>query len=503
MVADRRTFLGGAAAAVAGLPQLGFLNSLPHLKAEDVQVDPKIVRLRDEIEPLVQLLEKTPRGEIIKTFAQQIGKGTSYKEILAALLLAGVRNVQPRPSVGFKFHAVLVVNSTHLASQAAEGQDRWLPLFWGLDNFKSSQSRDVQEGNWTMSSVDEAKVPASEAARGQLTKAIETWNVSAADVATAGLVRGAKPRDVFEFFARYGARDFRSIGHKAIFVANSWRALQTIGWEHAEPVLRSLTYAMLNHEGNPNPAQSDQAADRPWRENQKRAASLAKDWRNGKVDNGATLELIQSIREESDSAVCDLVIQQLNNGVAVQSIQDALFAASAEMIMQQPQIVAMHAVTTTNAIQFCFRETTDDLTRRLLLLQNAAFLPMFRDAMKSRGALSDLRIDRIGDVEGQATVDDIFDTLGANKRDASIKALSYLQHNLDPSPLIARARELVFLKGSDSHDYKFSSAILEDYQHVSPNWRNQYMAACTFKLKSSRDKDTSLIARTREALEKS
>jgi hypothetical protein len=34
--------------------------------------------------------------------------------VLAALLLAGVRNIQPRP-VGFKFHAVLVVNSAHLA----------------------------------------------------------------------------------------------------------------------------------------------------------------------------------------------------------------------------------------------------------------------------------------------------------------------------------------------------------------------------------------------------
>jgi hypothetical protein len=31
-------------------------------------------------------------------------------------LLAGVRNIEPRPSVGFKFHAVLVVNPVHLAS---------------------------------------------------------------------------------------------------------------------------------------------------------------------------------------------------------------------------------------------------------------------------------------------------------------------------------------------------------------------------------------------------
>ncbi len=64
--------------------------------------------------------------------------------------LAAVRNVQPRPSVGFKFHAVLVVNSAHLASLSARDTDRWRPIFCGVDYFKDSQARDQREGNWTM-----------------------------------------------------------------------------------------------------------------------------------------------------------------------------------------------------------------------------------------------------------------------------------------------------------------------------------------------------------------
>ena len=77
--------------------------------------------------------------------------------------------------------------------------------------------------------------------------------------------------EVFEVFARYGCRDFRDIGHKAIFVANSFRTLQTIGWHHAEPVLRSLAYALLHHEGT-NPAKRDGDPDRPGRKNAERAA---------------------------------------------------------------------------------------------------------------------------------------------------------------------------------------------------------------------------------------
>jgi len=499
MSADRRRFLRATAGAVATLGPLGFLESLPRISAQDVQVDPKVVRLSGELEPLVQLLEKTPKAKIVETFAERIRSGTTYKEVLAALLLAGVRNVQPRPSVGFKFHAVLVVNATHLASMEAKGQDRWLPLFWGLDNFKDSQARDVSEGNWTMSPVDESSVPTGSTARKDLLSAIESWDESAADAACAGLVRHAKPTDVFEFFARYGGRDFRSIGHKIIFVANSWRTLQTIGWEHAEPVLRSLTYAMLNHVGDPNPPKSDLAADRPWRENQKRAVGLRKDWRAGTTDDGATRELLESLREQDDSSVADLVASQLNRGVAVQSIQDGLFAGAAELLMRQPAIVSMHALTTTNAMQYCYRTTNDDLTRRLLLLQNAAFLTLFRDAMKSRGDVGEHRIDKLTRAEKPGTVDELFDTLGRDKDAAASQALSILTATNDPQPIFAKARELIFLKGRDSHDYKFSSAILEDFQHVSPKWRHQYMAACLFKLRSSGEPDSPLVQKTRDA----
>ena len=52
--------------------------------------------------------------------------------------------------------------------------------------------------------------------------------------------------------------------------------------------------------------------------------------------------------------------------------------------MRQPGIVAPHAVTTTNALHYAWQRCRDDSTR-YLLLQNAAFLSMFRQTMASRG----------------------------------------------------------------------------------------------------------------------
>ena len=118
---SRRRFLQTAAAggAVLGLGDLGLLGRLPPLGAAEVQAGMKRMGMRPEIDPLVKLLEETPREELLERVAARIHKGLSYQEILAALLLAGVCNVKPRPNVGFKFHAVLVVNSAHLASLAA------------------------------------------------------------------------------------------------------------------------------------------------------------------------------------------------------------------------------------------------------------------------------------------------------------------------------------------------------------------------------------------------
>ena len=134
---SRRHLLQTGAATGA----LGFLSKIPLLGAEDVKLDPNQVQFRPEIEPLIRLLEETPRERLLEEVAGRIKKGTTYREILSALLLAGVRNIQPRP-VGFKFHAVLVVNSAHLASVNSPDSDRWLPIFWALDYFKSSQARD-------------------------------------------------------------------------------------------------------------------------------------------------------------------------------------------------------------------------------------------------------------------------------------------------------------------------------------------------------------------------
>jgi hypothetical protein len=503
---SRRDFLTTTAAAgtVASIGDFGFLGKLPPLSAAQAQVGPAMVRFSSDIEPLVRLLEETPRNRLIEVAGERVRNGTSYQQLLSALLLAGVRSIRPRP-VGFQFHAVLVTISAHLASQAAQDRDRWLPMFWALDNFKASQARHLQVTDWVMPPVNEGQVPSATQARRRFIEAMDNWDESGADVAIAGLTRTAGASEVIELFWRYGARDFRAIGHKAIYAANAWRTLQTIGWRHAEPVLRSLAFAMLEHEGG-NPAQRNDDRDRPWRENLQRVLHIRGDWQRGRIADNAAADLLATLRTGTPAECSDQVVALLNQSIDPACVWDGIFLMAGELLMRQPGIVGLHTVTTANALHYAYQTSENDETRQLLMLQAAAFLALFRANMAQRGNLRDLRVDTLQRQDltaqpGPEAIEEVLAAINGDRMIAARKTLALLHANRSHAEsLMSAARRLVFSKGRDSHDYKFSGSVLEDYYHATPHWRDRFLAMGMFHLKGARDPDNNLIQRTRAAL---
>lgn len=485
-----------------GIGGLTFFNGLPPISAAEARLAPGTVPLEPDIEPLVRLLEDTPREKLLEVVSTRVRKGLSYQELLAALLLAGVRNIQPRPSVGFKFHAVLAVNSVYQASLAAADADRWLALFWALDYFKDSQAQNVKEGGWRMKPVDNARLPEAGKSQQVFCRAMDDWDEAEADAAAAGLARTAGSSQVFELLYRYGARDFRAIGHKAIYVANTERLLTQVGWRHAEPVVRSLAFALLSHEGA-NPAHRDADADRPWRRNQELAAKMPADWQAGKLNRAATVGILAVLRQGTSDAACNAATEQLHRGVAPQSLWDAVFCGAAELLLRQPGIVALHSVTTSNALHRAYATSGDDRTRRVLLLQAVAFVPLFRQALGGRGQVRDMPIDRLEAIPtsgGENAAEEIFAEIGRDRHVAAGKTLAYLQGRGGADDFMSAARRLILLKGRDPHDYKFSVAALEDYYNVSPEWRDRFLAASAMQLRGSHEKDNSLVDRIRAAV---
>ena len=117
----------------------------------------------------------------------------------------------------------------------------------------------------------------------------------------------------------------------------------------------------------------------------------------------------------------------------------------------------------------------------MLLLQNVAFLRLFHQpcgvvgVAEDRDALEPTTVTSDGSRRLSEIFSDVSDPNAVPARCWDFCASS-------AESLIAEARRLVFLKGNDSHDYKFSSAVLEDYYALSPDWRDRYLAMSVFKL---------------------
>ena len=128
----------------------------------------------------------------------------------------------------------------------------------------------------------------------------------------------------------YGARDFRNIGHKPIFVANSRRTLDCIGWQHAEPVLRSLVMALLEQDAQGNPEQRRRGIRSAVANEFGTSQKLPENWAGGRIDSGATKELLAAMRQAKPEEMGPTVVELLRKGVAPSSIWDAAFSAPAK-----------------------------------------------------------------------------------------------------------------------------------------------------------------------------
>ena len=461
---DRRNFLraaGGAAALSLG-------------------GGPGLARTRPGVGALHRLMEETPRERVAAELAGLIKGGLDRRTTLAALAVATSRRVRPFPSVGFKYHSVLALQSVHLAALNLPDRERWLPVFWALDYFKRAQERERNAGGWTMGPPPARAAATAEEARRRLVDGLESWDVEAVDPAIVDFARLAPPGRLSEILFRYGIRDLRAIGHKTIAVQNVHRLLPVVGPENAAPVLRSLAAALQNHGYDPNPATRDLPADRSWRAFRAMLGEVPKTWKQGRRDDAARDGLVRALREVSELDAGRAAIDLLKRGVSADSIWEALFATAAELVLRSPRVVPVHAQTSANAFHYAFQHARAGDTQLLALLQSAAFMPGFR--RRVRHARPDLRIEELEPLaatgDGADALRDAFSELPGDPVSGARKALHYLQRGGSADGLAAAARRHLARNGRWSHDYKFTEAALENHRRMAPTaWRDRILAA--------------------------
>lgn len=463
---NRRTFIQSTGAAGLGLSRLG------------------LTETGDTVSTLLKLLEDSPRERIPRELVGMIRAGLPYEDLLAAVSLAAVRDVQPYPDVGFKYHSVMMLRSIHLTTRHLAPVDRWLPIIWAADYFKDAQAQERVSSGWRMPSRQAgASNGDPQAARRSLVTALDNWDRDAADAAVVKYAQVAHPDEIFALLFPYGARDLRAIGHKAIAVSNAHSLITLFGGAHAQPILRSTVAALQNDDGGPNPARRDLQPDRAWRQNRKRIAQIPPSWKQGRDDPGARSELRAALYRVSDEEVGAVVVEVLRQGVSPDAVWQVLFNTSAELLMLQPGILPLHAQTTANALHYAYRVCSDEQTQQLMLLQCAAFVAMFRGM--THAAATDLNLQELQPLPldhavAQTAWDEIFSDLSGGRRlQAARKTLGCLHTQDDAaSTLIATARHHLVYNADEAHDYKFAEAMFDSYEQLSdPGWRYRFLSA--------------------------
>ena len=486
---DRRTFVQSVGAAGVGLTgRLGLADT------------------EGSVAMLAKMLEESARERLPGELTRMIRSGLRCEELLAALVLAATRNVQPYPDVGFKYHAVMMLRSIHSTQQHLPPAEMWLPVIWAVDYFKDTQAQERASSGWHMSTRAAAPGTNSEAARRSLVTALDKWDHEAADAAVVDYARSAHPADIFPLLFSYGARDLREIGHKAITVSNAHSLMTLFGGSAAsEPILRSTVAALVNSEGEPDPASHDLAPDRPWRRNRERLHQIPRSWKEGHDDPGARGELRSALYSVSVEQSGSIVIEMLRQGLSAEAIWQVLFDTAAEFLMHQPGIVPLHAQTTANALHYAYRVCDSEQTQQLLLLQCAAFTAMFRGM--THAMEKDINLRKLEPLPPERKdvdpLDEIFSDLSRGRRmDAARKSLSYLRTGGDANNLIATARRHLVYGAEEAHDYKFAEAVFDTYaQFPDPTWGASFLSAGMAYFKAPGQHPVPIVAETLKLLQ--
>jgi hypothetical protein len=231
----RRYFLGTAATAGAALSLGEWAGLLPLSAAcaDEAKVTPELVRFSPDIEPIVRLIEQTPRERCVAAMIEQLRAGLPYRHFLAALYLAAIRAAKWHGQIHGYDHNAYVVHSAHQLALDLPVSDRLLPAFHALDNFKGMQlGYPKRQGT----PVFTGTVPAAEKAAEELHTAMREWDPERAERAIVALVRSQGTTAVLEPLWHYAGRDWGFIGQKTTMSTPS----RCISGRRSDPPGRAL-----------------------------------------------------------------------------------------------------------------------------------------------------------------------------------------------------------------------------------------------------------------------
>ena len=489
---SRRSFLKSAATG-SGLMGLGSLAGLDHLLAEDENViKPRnwAFRYDDQIERIVRLIEDTPLDKCVEQMAVRLRGGLSYRQFLAALYLAGLRNGN---DFGY-YHCIYVLHAANDLGLDAPVDERFMSLFGSLGIFKSWQRQRYSGDGHFGWRKRPTKLPQADKALARFHEASSNADPDAAEAAIITLGRTVGWRHLFDLIAPYAMVDV----HEWICLSNCFRILPVIGWQHAESTLRMMA--------------RNYSSTQPWHASwfrlrrdaaERKFGPLPSGWVDSKGNKAATLDFISALRESTPNSAFELTWKQLATGkIRAGSIWDAIHLVAAEQFSRSfGNGDELHQNTGMNALHYAFRASRGSEQRLIALMRAVTWTAQpwaVGRNLKESQMLANIEPADIPPLP-RIAAEEILNS-SAKDENAIGKAYAFSMQHPNASVLKEAQRQHVFETGGDSHAYKYLAAIQENSRQVSPEWRAHVFASSVAGYRGKQPTSNPMILRAREAL---
>jgi hypothetical protein len=455
----------------------------------------------EQLEALAREILATPRGKVLDWAEGRLRQGLDWRDLEAAVFLAGVLEIEPRP-VGFRLHAVLVVESVYQLAERSPARERLFPVLFNLDDVKASQGADAERGDWKLPKRPSVTLTNADAGRAELAAALEAIDGERADRAVTALLTSASLADVFEVLFRRAIGDFGHIGHKVIYAAHAERTLRRIGAAAAEPALRSLVYGLTD------PSTASERED--FGESRELVKQLPAANPKAVAGPEMSLTLSRAFLAGSPAHARAKLLEALREGADAAVAWDAVRLAACELFARAPALLPVHATTVANSLYYIHRTAREDLTRSIALFQGASWIPRVRDALVSFANVprEGKALDELMDsppmapktvVPKEAAPEPLADLL-VKPNPKRVSAYLAAGGNLDAFE--GGLRTNLYRAVNQSHQPKYAAAILEDAAACHPRWRPVLLAPAFGYLPSGAAAESALYTRSAEIVKR-
>lgn len=292
-----------------------------------------------KLEPLVSLMQETPIGKLLPALTEKLKEGTDLRTLIVAGALANARTFGGQDYVGY--HSLMALAPAYDMSKELPDAQKALPVLKVL--YRNSNQIQVHGGRKgeVLHQIIAAELAAEHANGEALRETERKGDMDAAEKLFAGMMKG--PIGEAYNHLQFAVQDEVDV-HRVVLAWRSWALLDLTGQEHAHTLLRqSLRYCVSNEQQRIERKYSPSPIRTLLPKLLDQYKLLSKPLGDKKADDAWLTQMSEIIYGQSREKAADAVAAALADGIAPDSIGEAISLAANQLVLRDPGRTAKQA----------------------------------------------------------------------------------------------------------------------------------------------------------------